>query len=117
MKTAGAGSLQFKVQYSDKFYIVVMGFAGNAARLCKWTEKLIWQERIAGSLKVTVYDTQGKPINAAYIGILGPESRSGYTDSSGQITFNDLAPGQYTVTASKVDIKQLQHQLLYIRMR
>ena len=43
-KTAQQGTLEYYVNYADNFYIVVMGYAGTAARLYRWTEKLIWYE-------------------------------------------------------------------------
>ncbi|MGB9693889.1 MAG: carboxypeptidase-like regulatory domain-containing protein [Fervidobacterium sp.] len=101
MKTAQSGSVQYAVQYSDIFYMVVMGFAGSAARLYAWTEKLVWQETIAGNVTIIVKDEDGNPINNAYVRITGPESNSGYTNSAGEITFFNLAPGNYVVTASK----------------
>jgi hypothetical protein len=101
MKTAQSGSVQFAVQYTDNFYIVVMGFAGSAARLYTWTEKLIWQETIAGNVAIKVKDEDGNPINNAYVKITGPESNSSYTNSAGEIVFINLAPGNYMVTASK----------------
>ena len=101
MKTAETGNVQFMVHYSDKFYIVVMGFAGSAARLYTWTEKLIWQERIAGKLQIIVRDDHGNRIHYVYISLTGPEQRDGYTNSNGQIIFSDLTPGEYTITLSK----------------
>ncbi|MEM2738911.1 MAG: carboxypeptidase-like regulatory domain-containing protein, partial [Candidatus Bathyarchaeia archaeon] len=105
MKTAQSGRVQFVARFSDNFYVVVMGFAGSAARLYSWTEKLVWRERIAGSLRIIVKDTYGSAVNAAYVSISGPESRGGYTDSTGQITFSDLAPGQYTIVSSKANFQ------------
>jgi len=43
-KTAQRGTLEYYVNYADNFYIVVMGYAGTAARLYSWTEKLVWYE-------------------------------------------------------------------------
>ena len=43
-KTAQQGTLEYYVNYADNFYIVVMGYAGTAARLYSWTEKLVWYE-------------------------------------------------------------------------
>lgn len=43
-KTAQQGALEYYVNYADNFYIVVMGYAGTAARLYSWTEKLVWYE-------------------------------------------------------------------------
>ncbi|MGB9675840.1 MAG: carboxypeptidase-like regulatory domain-containing protein, partial [Candidatus Bathyarchaeales archaeon] len=76
-----------------------MGFAGSAARLYTWTEKLVWQETIAGNVTINITDEDGKPVNNAYVKITGPESHSGYTNSAGEITFFNLAPGNYVVTA------------------
>ncbi|MEM0103389.1 MAG: carboxypeptidase-like regulatory domain-containing protein [Candidatus Methanomethylicia archaeon] len=100
-KTAQEGYVRFEVKYSDNFYIVVTGFAGSAARLYSWTEKLIWQERIAGTLRIIVKDASGNAISGVYVSASGRESRTGYTDFNGQITFTDLAPGQYTITLLK----------------
>ncbi len=105
MKTSQSGNVQFKVQYSDNFFVVVMGFAGTAARLYRWTEKLKWQEIIAGSLKIIVKGQDGTPLKDVYIIISGPESHNGYTNHNGELAFNNLSPGQYTITSSKNGFK------------
>jgi len=43
-KTARQGILEYHVNYADNFYIVVMGYAGVAARIYNWTEKIVWFE-------------------------------------------------------------------------
>lgn len=43
-KTAQQGTLEYYVNYADNFYVVVMGYAGQAAKLYHWKEKLVWYE-------------------------------------------------------------------------
>lgn len=43
-KTAQQGALEYYVNYADYFYVVVMGYAGQAAKLYRWKEKLVWYE-------------------------------------------------------------------------
>lgn len=54
VKISESGALEFAVQYSDTFYIVVQGLAGGEARLYTWTEKLVWQEPIIGILTTAI---------------------------------------------------------------
>src|SRR5690606_31328072 len=53
-----------------------------------------------GHLKGFV-DNNGTAVDGASVTLSGPENRTGHTDATGFYGFVDLAPGSYTVTASK----------------
>lgn len=54
-----------------------------------------------GKLTVTVQDGTGGAISNATVSISGPESQSGSTDDNGEVVFQPISPGEYTVEASK----------------
>lgn len=55
------------------------------------------------ALTVTINDRFGNPLEGAAVSVEGngpTDSQSGSTDATGQITFNGLIEGEYTITAS-----------------
>lgn len=54
-----------------------------------------------GKLTVTVQDGTGGAISGATVSISGPESANGSTDDNGQVVFEPISPGDYTVEATK----------------
>ncbi|WP_038058618.1 carboxypeptidase regulatory-like domain-containing protein [Thermus amyloliquefaciens] len=60
-----------------------------------------------GNLSVTVLDaSNNNPIPGAVVGVSGPQTTSGLTDSQGKVTFSNLPVGSYTVVASSSGYQQ-----------
>lgn len=105
-QTAQEGSLQFKVQYPDVFYIVVMGAFGSAARLYMWTEKLIWQETISpppspsppSSTITTLSITVTTPITNAPVVVVDQVQFA--TDKYGKVEVQ-VQPGLHTISVQE----------------
>jgi len=53
------------------------------------------------TIVVTVRDADGHPIEGAHVSVSGPNSSSAYTNFTGQASFSNLTPGNYTITVSK----------------
>jgi hypothetical protein len=55
------------------------------------------------TLIVSVLDRKGAPAAGAKVDIVGPVKRRGVTGSSGQVTFDNIEPGTYAITALTTD--------------
>jgi len=64
-------------------------------------------------LTITVTDP-GIPIAGAEVIVEGPETRTGYTDSNGQVTFEDLQAGSYTVSITKPGFISPEVQTIFL---
>lgn len=56
----------------------------------------------SGSITGSVTDDELRPIPGADVAISGPAEAVAKTDDEGRFTFNELAPGEYTVIAQKL---------------
>jgi FtsP/CotA-like multicopper oxidase with cupredoxin domain len=65
----------------------------------------VTEPTIKGSIKITVRDSSGTPVQGASVSSTstpsGQATLTGTTGSDGVVTFNDVAPGAYTMQASK----------------